>query len=223
MRALRVYSDSMSCLKLVNSPGVAQLYPATYATGELAGRQIKAVRPGTDTGQLYRRLMAAVRQDLLPGFQSVSFAHVHSHTRHEFCAGNDHADNLVKACRNVVDVEADGYRLCARLVPQWVPLPAARGPAPTAGSDAGADVDDGATTDIAGFVTADAWAWLSSLPADALSSAVPTIKHLPAKCSEAFGWCIAHATALLESHALARHQEGGRESSQISRPRRMAW
>eukprot|EP01052_Picozoa_sp_SAG31_P004669 SAG31_NODE_196_length_20699_cov_103.813835_6_plen_117_part_00 len=108
--------------------------------------------------------MAAVRQDLLPGFESVSFGHVHSHTRHAFSAGNDYADNLAKACRNVADAEADGYRLCARLVPQWVPLPAARGAAPAAGPDAGAGADEGATTDIAGFATADAWAWLSSLP-----------------------------------------------------------
>lgn len=151
-RRINVYCDSAVCLKLVNQPGVAAAWRCEHATGPQTGQAIAPVRGGTDSGQPYRRLMVALRQDVLPLFDDLAFFHVHSHTGHQHATGNTHADSLARSHSARADPAAAGYLLCARHVPQWVPLGAA--PAGDAMNDGG---------NVAGIAPAAAWSWLSSL------------------------------------------------------------
>eukprot|EP01052_Picozoa_sp_SAG31_P040349 SAG31_NODE_5821_length_2309_cov_7.914480_1_plen_399_part_01 len=56
---------------------------------------------------------------------------------------------------------------------------------------------------VAGIAPAAAWAWLSSLSTADLVCRVPTMSHLPRKCSDMFGRCMQHISALLASDSAA--------------------
>eukprot|EP01052_Picozoa_sp_SAG31_P009505 SAG31_NODE_499_length_14841_cov_7.930471_20_plen_157_part_01 len=135
--------------------------------------------------------MVALRQDVLPLFDDLAFFHVHSHTGHQHATGNTHADSLARSHSARADPAAAGYLLCARHVPQWVPLGAA--PAGDAMNDGG---------NVAGIAPAAAWSWLSSLStADLVCRVPPAIPLLterpgsPPLLHRLWRWCMAPGPA----------------------------
>eukprot|EP01052_Picozoa_sp_SAG31_P047041 SAG31_NODE_9246_length_1308_cov_3.149711_1_plen_193_part_10 len=166
--------------------------------------------------------MTHLRDTILPEFESADFLHVHSHGKHGSLPGNDLADSLASDARIRVDPDADGYRLCARHVPEFVPLPAARVAASgghPAGGAAGATAAAGGPTgapaatataagipdtDVGGMAAQSEWDWLAALPDEETVTTQATINSLPARSAEAFGRCWARVHALLEaSHPCA--------------------
>ena len=105
-RQVRVQSDCLVGLKLVNTPVAPTQYEVKFGHRLKAGQRILAVKAGSDKGQPFRCLMSSLRSGLAR-FVQASFFHVPSHGKHCVVSpGNILVDRAAKLAANTPDLAA---------------------------------------------------------------------------------------------------------------------